>query len=422
MWQEFKNKYSINDEIIKIIEEDFKFDKITKVQNIVIPEFLKNKDVIVKSCTGSGKTLSYVIPLFQRLLSLMKLNEEEGQQNTTKDKILTVVLLPSRELCIQVFNIIIKFAEILKFTYALFIGGKKLQIDLDKLNINIPNIIVATPGRLFDLHENVKFDFKHVELLILDEADKMLEMGYEVKLTSLIANLPKQRRTGLFSATMNSQIDNIVKAGMRNPIFIDIKVVINSANADINEIFVTNIKENTDNNVKNIENSYFKIIENFDKNKDEISQLSQEVPIQLKQYYIMAERINEKFPKFYKLIFDYINGHNNKEPVKKLMIFFATCNSVDYFSIILSKLLPQTKIFKLHSKIAQKKRKLEYRNFIKCETGILLTTDLSARGIDVPDINVIIQFDPPKNEEAYIHRIGRTARAGKVGEVSIFKY
>jgi ATP-dependent RNA helicase DDX55/SPB4 len=437
MWRQFQTINKVDENIIKVIETVFQFDKITKVQNVVIPEFLKNKDVIVKSCTGSGKTLAYLIPVFQKIINYAK-------ENDFKDKILSVIMLPSRELSIQVFNIFLKFVsnfeKIYKFTYALFIGGKKLQKDFDKINIEIPNIIIATPGRLFDIEEKITLSFKELQVLIIDEADKMLELGYESKVTNLLEKLPKQRRTGLFSATVNSQIENLIKVGMRNPIFIDVKVNIDNKNTnslcsktneDIfikeNEIFQESKNNNSNNyNSSNeLSSSYYEKIEiesnqNLINKKEEIARFTQEIPKQLEQFYFLFDNIKYKLPALIEII---IRSYQI-DKMKKIMIFFATCNAVDYFSIILPKILEskdiQIDIFKLHSKILQKKRKNEYKNFLRTERGILLTTDLSARGIDVPNVELILQYDPPKNEEIYIHRVGRTARVGTAGKSLIF--
>jgi ATP-dependent RNA helicase DDX55/SPB4 len=156
----------------------------------------------------------------------------------------------------------------------------------------------------------------------------------------------------------------------------------------------------------------FDFNDDFTNEKEEIFNSAQEVPTQLKQYYIESDNIKLKLFYLVSLI------RANKDS-KKIMIFFATCNSVDYFSITLPKLIESElnfSCFKLHSKISQKKRKTEYKKFLKIETGILLTTDLSSRGIDIPNVDLIIQFDPPKNEEVYIHRVGRTARVGHEGK------
>jgi ATP-dependent RNA helicase DDX55/SPB4 len=397
MWQDFQTTNGIDKSITEVVTNEFGFDKITKVQNIVIPLFIRHKDVIVKSCTGSGKTLSYLIPMFHYLL---KYKSEESTPIT--GKVLCIILLPSRELSVQVFNLLLKFVpKYMSFSFALLMGGKKIQKDLDKLTIEVPNIIVATPGRLHDLEERLNLNFKDLQLLILDEADKMLELGYEAKLNYLLSKFPKQRRTGLFSATVNSEIENLIKVGMRNPVFVDIKI-----NND-DDIFVNDLKA-TD---------YYEIIDidSIQKKKDVISQFSQEIPKQLIQHYMEFENIKYKLP----ALIHVVNNLMEEKPGAKIMVFYATCNVVEYMSIVLRHFF-SVDIFKLHSKISQKKRKKEYRGFLNCQKGMLLTTDLSSRGIDVPNLDMIIQFDPPKNEEVYIHRVGRTARVGNSGESIIF--
>ena len=218
MWKILSEKINLDEEILKVINEVFKFDQITKVQNIVINEFLKNKDVIVKSVTGSGKTLAYIIPIIQRLINYSK--EKTNYQN----EILVLILLPARELAEQVYSEILKFISNIKysFTAQILIGGKKIDDDLAKIRAKTPNIIIATPGRLVDIQEKEKLSFSNLEILILDEADRMLDMGFEMAVTSIISKLPKQRRTGLFSATVTSNVENLIKAGMRNPEFINI--------------------------------------------------------------------------------------------------------------------------------------------------------------------------------------------------------
>ena len=413
MWEELKEKLNISPEIINILTNIYKFDKITKVQYIVINEFLKNQDVIVKSITGSGKTLSYIIPLFQRLIKYSL--EIENYKN----KILCLILLPSRELSEQVYNDINIFINNIleKFTCQLLIGGKKIDNDLDKLSNDTPNIIVATPGRLIDIDDKMKLQFNELQLLIIDEADKMLDMGFEMAVSSIISKLPKQRRTGLFSATVTSNVENIIKAGMRNPIFIDI--FINGKNN--NNIFI----ENSDLKIKNLGNygNFYKIIP-FSEDNYQINNIKNEVPKGLNQYYRLIKNIKYKIPHLIQIL----NSLYNTEKNKKIMLFLSTCNSVDYFNLLLPKIfkyfnINDYSIYKLHSKINQNKREKELKDFkqnFNNKINILLTTDLASRGIDVPDIDMIIQFDPPKNEDSYIHKAGRTARVGNSGISLLF--
>ncbi len=308
------------------------------------------------------------------------------------------------------FKVLLTFSKILQeFSICLLIGGKKLSIDIDKIKKQMPNIIVGTPGRLFDVENELKLDYRDVQVLILDEADKMLELGYEVKLTTIIEKLPKQRRTGLFSATINSQIENIIKVGMRNPVYIDVKIL----DTDIKEqsIFVTKDEINK----RNPENTL--VLRDYLDKKSQISNINQEVPSQLLNYYVICEKPKNKIP----FLFAILEKEYDKN---KIIIFFATCHAVDYFIALFTKYYERNekdyKFFKLHSKTKQKTRKKQYHSFLNSEYGILLTTDLSARGIDIPNVKIVIQFDPPKNEEIFIHRAGRTARVGMEGKVNCY--
>ena len=412
MWNKIGEQFKLDKEIPKILNNIYQFNKITKVQYIVINEFLKNEDVIVKSVTGSGKTLSYIIPLFQRLINYSKENLEY------KNQTLALILLPARELSEQVLKDILNFINNMKykFTFQLLIGGKKVENDIEKYNNEIPNIIIATPGRLIDIDEKVKINFQNLQIFILDEADKMLDMGFEVEISYILSKIPKQRRTGLFSATVTSNIENIIKAGMRNPIFIDIKIQNNKSN----DIF---INENDLKKPISSQGSYYKVIP-FNKDNNKINNSIQELPQGLYQYYVEIKNIKYKIPHLIHILNMIYNGLEKR----KIMIFLSTCNSVDYFNLLLPLLFKKLSmtdfsISKLHSKISQNKRNKEYKLFKienKNKLNILLSTDLASRGIDIPNIDMIIQFDPPKTDDSYIHKAGRTARVDNKGISLLF--
>ena len=412
MWNKIGEQFKLDEEIPKILNNIYQFNKITKVQYIVINEFLKNEDVIVKSVTGSGKTLSYIIPLFQRLINYSKENLEY------KNQTLALILLPARELSEQVLKDILNFINNMKykFTFQLLIGGKKVENDIEKYNNEIPNIIIATPGRLIDIDEKVKINFQNLQIFILDEADKMLDMGFEVEISYILSKIPKQRRTGLFSATVTSNIENIIKAGMRNPIFIDIKIQNNKSN----DIF---INEKDLKKPISSQGSYYKVIP-FNKDNNKINNSIQELPQGLYQYYIEIKNMKYKIPHLIHILNMIYNGLEKR----KIMIFLSTCNSVDYFNLLLPLLFKKLSmtdfsISKLHSKISQNKRNKEYKLFKienKNKLNILLSTDLASRGIDIPNIDMIIQFDPPKTDDSYIHKAGRTARVDNKGISLLF--
>ena len=234
---------------------------------------------------------------------------------------------------------------------------------------------------------------------------------------SIISKLPKQRRAGLFSATVTSNVENIIKAGMRNPIFIDI--FINGKNN--NNIFI----ENSDLKIKNFGNygSFYKIIP-FSQDNYKINNIKNEVPKGLNQYYRLIKNIKYKIPHLIQILYSLYNTEKNK----KIMLFLSTCNLVDYFNLLLPKIFKYFNInnfslHKLHSKINQNKREKELKDFkqnLNNKLNILLTTDLASRGIDIPEIDMIIQYDPPKNEDSYIHKAGRTARVGNSGISLLF--
>lgn len=461
MWTDFNKSNQIDERITNTINHLFKYEKITKVQYEVIPRFSKNKDVIVKACTGSGKTMAYMIPVMDRLLKYINSKHEEEKeersyfkQNQTQKEssiemscevnliktenpygILGVIILPTRELAIQVFDIINKFHETIReIDTILLIGGKKIDADILKITSSTPNLIVATPNRLYDIEGEAKLCFSNLQILVLDEADKMLEMGFSPQLSYLFSKFNKQRRTGLFSATINSQIENIIYTGMRNPIYIDVKI-----NSDrLEDSFMSSLEEKSDFHMrKGMKSSNdqceITIIDDYFNQLQKIKEISQEIPKQLSNIYVLYDSHTQKLSIILKILNERMtmtskDNKGNKNNVNKVMIFFATCNSVEYYYQILTHMInhhignslkddDKTEItYKLHSKINQQKRNKEYSSFINAGKGILLTTDLASRGIDVPNLDLVIQFDPPKNEEVFVHRVGRTARVGKKGE------
>lgn len=359
----------LSSSILSTIEKNG-FRHMTPVQSSAIPLLLQNKDVIVEAVTGSGKTLSYIIPI----LEILRKREEPLKNN----QVGAIIISPTRELATQIYNVLLNFNK--KYHVLLLTGGSNhVPQDLAKeINEKGASIVIATPGRLeYLLRDTVLLNCKELELLILDEADRLLDMGFEKSLRNIISCLPKQRRTGLYSATMTDALNELVKVGLRNPV----KVVVN----------VQDVK----------------------------SKQIQRTPSSLSISYILCKE-DEKIKLLCDLIFS--------EPQKKFMVFFSTCCAVDYFYKIMKILVSKQEnndyssppIFSLHGKMESKKRSIIYENFIKSPNGLMLCTDVAARGLDIPDICCVIQFDPPQDPHAFLHRCGRTARFDKEGNAIIF--
>ncbi|XP_054075596.1 ATP-dependent RNA helicase DDX55 isoform X3 [Rissa tridactyla] len=198
------------------------FARMTPVQSATIPLFMNNKDVAAEAVTGSGKTLAFVIPILEILL--------RREEKLKKMQVGAIIITPTRELAIQIDEVLSHFTKHFpKFSQILLIGGRNPMEDVEKFKERGGNIIVATPGRLEDLFRR-KADgldlasyVKSLDVLVLDEADRLLDMGFEASLNTILDFLPKQRRTGLFSATQTQEVENLVRAGLRNPVRISVK-------------------------------------------------------------------------------------------------------------------------------------------------------------------------------------------------------
>ncbi|XP_014229237.1 probable ATP-dependent RNA helicase DDX55 homolog [Trichogramma pretiosum] len=352
-WKELSVKLS--DPVLKTLKK-LKFHTMTPVQAASIPLLLTGHDVAAEAVTGSGKTLAFLIPL----LELMLKRPEEWKEF----EVGAIVISPTRELAIQISQILAQFLEeIPSLKQVLLLGGTTVQEDISRL-LDGTNIIVATPGRLFDIlssHQEVKLQqaAKSLELLVLDEADRLLDMGFSDQLDTIIRALPRLRRTGLFSATQTKELEQLIRAGLRNPSFVSIK---------------ENEKFSTPSNLTN----FYSIVEPDQK-------------LALTVNFIKTKGTNLKY-----------------------MIFFSTCACVDYFGQVMKTMFSSIKVLALHGKMKHKRHKI-FEEFQTLESGLLICTDVMARGIDIPRVDWVIQYDPPSTASSFVHRCGRTARIGNEG-------
>uniref|UniRef100_A0A8C0FT38 ATP-dependent RNA helicase n=1 Tax=Bubo bubo TaxID=30461 RepID=A0A8C0FT38_BUBBB len=309
-------------------------------QSATIPLFLSNKDVAAEAVTGSGKTLAFVIPILEILL--------RREEKLKKMQVGAIIITPTRELAIQIDEVLSHFTKHFpRFSQILLIGGRNPMEDVEKFKEHGGNIIVATPGRLEDLFRR-KADgldlascVKSLDVLVLDEADRLLDMGFEASLNAILDFLPKQRRTGLFSATQTQEVENLVRAGLRNPVRISVK------------------------------------------EKGVAASNTQKTPTRLENYYMIC-KADEKFNQ----LVHFLRQHKQE----KHLVFFSVDAEYTF---------NENALFLLPS-------------------GILVCTDVMARGIDIPEVHWVLQYDPPSSASAFVHRCGRTARIGNVGSALVF--
>ncbi|XP_078410728.1 ATP-dependent RNA helicase DDX55 [Cetorhinus maximus] len=346
---------------------ELRFTHMTPVQSATIPLFLSNKDVVAEAVTGSGKTLAFVIPILEILL--------KREEKLKKLQVGALIITPTRELAIQIDEVLKVFTvHFPQFSQILLIGGSNPIEDVEKFKKQGGNIIVGTPGRLEDMFRrqsdglDLPSYVKTLEVLVLDEADRLLEMGFEASLNTILGFLPKQRRTGLFSATQTQELESLVRAGLRNPVRITVK------------------------------------------EKGVAADNTQKTPVKLHNYY-MTCRVDEKFNQ----LVAFLRRHKQE----KHLVFFSTCACVEYYGTALDAFVKNVRIMCIHGKMKHKRNKI-FTEFRQLQSGILVCTDVMARGIDIPEVDWVLQYDPPSSASAFVHRCGRTARIGHHGNALVF--
>jgi ATP-dependent RNA helicase DeaD len=331
-------------QILKAISE-LEWEEPTPVQERAIPMAIEGTDLMAQAQTGTGKTGAFAIPI------IGKLNKKEGIQ--------CLVLVPTRELAVQVAE---DFGDLSKFTghkAAAIYGGQSINVQVTKLRKGV-ECVVGTPGRLMDLIRRGELDFGKVRFVVLDEADRMLDMGFIDDIEWILRRVPKNRQTMLFSATLPEQIRDLAKRYMRDP----------------REVIV--------------------------------SQDALTVP-QTEQVYINVGRKNKMWALCRIL---------DEEKPTRAMIFCSTKRMVD---ILAGKLKAYGYPAEgLHGDLTQAQRDKVMDRFRSGKARILIATDVAARGLDIEDVSHVINYDIPENPEDYVHRIGRTARAGKEGRAITF--
>lgn len=331
--------------------EAMNFEEMTPVQEKTIPVILEGKDIIGCAQTGTGKTAAYTLPLLSRLA-------DEGNPDNT---IRAVIMVPTRELAQQIDMQFEGFAYYLPISTAVvYGGGDGAGWDQQKKGLLMgAEVVIATPGRLLSHIANSGIDLSHVQYLILDEADRMLDMGFLDDIMQIAKHMPQERQTILFSATLPPKIRQLAKQILRNPA--EVNIAISKPNEAI------------------IQSAY-------------ICYESQKMAI-----------IQDLF---------------QKPSLKKTIIFSSSKQKVKDLAHSLKRL--KMNVAAMHSDLEQEQREAVMLDFKNGKIDLLVATDIVARGIDIDDIGLVINYDVPHDPEDYIHRIGRTARANADGVAITF--
>ena len=316
----------------------------TSIQSQSIPEIIKGNDVVGCAQTGTGKTAAFVLPALHRIAEPKKSNKPR-----------VLILTPTRELARQITDAVTRYGKYLRINITSLLGGMPYHKQIKALSRPL-DIIVSTPGRLMDHMERRRVDLSQIEMFILDEADRMLDMGFIDDVKFIANNIPTTRQTLLFSATIDNRISKIINELLKNPVKIEVK-------------------------------------------KDK------KTPTDIQQQLYYADHLKHKSQILKHII--------ENENIFKAIIFTGTKIYADQLADELSDLGYATA--PLHGDLKQAQRNRTIEQLRRGKIQFLIATDVAARGIDISDITHVINFDLPKFSEDYVHRIGRTGRAGKVG-------
>ncbi|KAL2265245.1 hypothetical protein VTJ83DRAFT_6345 [Remersonia thermophila] len=364
------------------------YEQPTPVQKSCLDIFRGNKDVVVEAVTGSGKTLAFLIPVVEKLL--------RSGEPAKRHHVQGIIITPTRELASQIHTVLvsmIKFhapsADLLRYAKddekrpattepvivpQLLVGGTtKAAEDLSTFLRLSPNLLVGTPGRLAELlsSPHVKAPSSSFEVLVMDEADRLLDLGFSPELTRILGYLPKQRRTGLFSASLSEAVERLITVGLLYPHKITVRV--------------KSLKDGG-------------VVE------------ERKTPMSLSMTYLVTPA-SHKIPALCQLL-------EKLDPrPQRSIVFFSTCFAVKYFAKVLHGILPPGfSIASLHGKLEPQVREKNYERFVNATSPtVLLTTDVAARGLDIPQVDLVVQHDPPTDTKVFIHRCGRAGRAGRRG-------
>ena len=335
-------EFNLDKNIIKSLK-NMKYEIPSKVQSKVIPQLLNNKDIIVKSKTGSGKTASFAIPLCEKV-------------DINNNSVQGLIIAPTRELALQIKEEVQNIGRIKKVRCSAIFGKQPLKEQVAELKQRV-HIVVATPGRIIDHIGRGTIDLSNVKFFIIDEADKMLNKGFVDDMESIMTKLPQNACKGMFSATIDDNINSVCEKYMKNIVRIEIKD----------------------------EDKYIKK--------------------QISEFFINSEEENK---------YDLLKSIIYKECPHSVIVFANTRDKVD--EIYKSMKKDKFTVGVIHGDMSQDKRLFIIKDFKENKFNILVSSDITSRGIHVDDVSLVINYEVPRDKENYVHRIGRTGRVDKLGK------
>lgn len=332
-----------------------KFLQMTDIQRASLPHSLCGRDILGAAQTGSGKTLAFVIPVLEKLYK-----ERWGPE----DGVGGIIISPTRELAIQLFGVLNSVGKYHGFSAGLFIGGRQ-GVDIEKERINYLNILVCTPGRLdHHMRETPNFDCSQLQILVLDEADRILDIGFKKEMNAVISQLPKKRQTLLFSATQTKSVQDLARLSLKDPEYLSVHAEATTA-----------------------------------------------TPTRLQQTATVVP-LHQKLD----LLWSFIKAHLNS----RILVFLTSRKQVKFVFEAFKKLRPGIPLKCLHGKMNQERRLGTYSHFSE-KRSVLFSTDVSSRGLDFEkSVDWVVQMDCPSDVATYIHRVGRTARYNAGGKAVLF--
>ncbi|RDL30772.1 RNA helicase [Venustampulla echinocandica] len=331
-----------------------RFTTLTDIQSKSLPFALKGRDILGAAKTGSGKTLAFLVPVLENLYR---------QKWTELDGLGALIISPTRELAIQIFEVLRKIGRYHTFSAGLVIGGRSLQEEKERLGKM--DILVCTPGRMLQhMDQTVDFEVNNLQMLVLDEADRIMDMGFQSSVDAIVEHLPKQRQTMLFSATQTKKVSDLARLSLRDPEYVSVHEAAASA-----------------------------------------------TPTSLQQFYVLTP-LAEKLDTLFSFIRSNIKA--------KIIVFLSSGKQVRFVYESFRHLQPGIPLLHLHGRQKQAARLDITSKFSASKNSCIFATDVVARGLDFPAVDWVIQLDCPEDADTYIHRVGRTARYERAGKAVLF--